>query len=530
MKLSPGRTLAHYEILGPLGAGAMGEVYRAKDSKLGREVAIKVLPEHFADDPERLKRFEREAKTLASLNHPNVAQIFGVDQVADMGFLVLELEPGESLEDRLKRGPLAVDETIDVCRQIAEGLEAAHEAGVIHRDLKPANVRLTPDGKVKVLDFGLAKPANESAGGSSTDSVLTTEAGRLLGTPTYMAPEQARGKSIDKRVDIWAFGCVMYECLTGKRAFDGETLTDVLAIVLHEEMDASKLPVSLPSGVRDLLVRCLAKDPRQRLRDIGDARLALERSGVFEERVGDERGARISALGRSLPWSACALLGIALVLVSLQAFGFIELWSSRAVAPASAQGALHVSLTLPPGDEVGNIRERPIAISPDGTLVVYVGLRDNRAQLYLRPLGQSEPSPIAGTEGAKSPFFSPDGRWVGFFAQGKLKKVTVGGTALQVLADAPFARGGCWGADDTLYFAPTNVSGLWKVRASGGAATELTRLDRASGEISHRWPHVLPDGQALLYSIWTGPGQDECQVVRQSLSAGGERHGLVRGG
>ena len=528
MSIKPGKTLAHYEILASIGAGAMGEVYRAKDSRLGREVAIKVLPEHFAEDAERLKRFEREAKTLASLNHPNVAQIFGVDQIEGTCFLVLELVPGESLEDRLKRGPLSVDDTVDVCRQIAEGLEAAHEAGVIHRDLKPANVRITPDGRVKVLDFGLAKPANESAGGSSTDSVLTTEAGRLLGTPTYMAPEQARGKSIDRRVDIWAFGCVMYECLTGKRAFEGETLTDVLAIVLHEEMDASKLPAGLPSGVRDLLVRCLAKDPRQRLRDIGDARLALERSGLFEERVAN--GARVSALGRVLPWGACALLATTLVLVSLQAFGFVELWSSASVAPASAKGALHVSLSLPPGDEVGNIRERPIAISPDGTLVVYVALRDNRAQLYSRPFAQSEPSPIAGTEGAKSPFFSPDGRWVGFFAQGKLKKVTVGGTALQVLADAPFARGGCWAADDTLYFAPTNVSGLWKVPASGGAATELTRLDRASGEISHRWPHVLPDGQSLLFSVWTGPGQDECQVVRQSLAANGERHVLVRGG
>jgi serine/threonine protein kinase len=217
VSLAAGSTLAHYTILAPLGAGAMGEVYRARDSKLGREVAIKVLPEHFADDEERLRRFEREAQTLASLNHPNVAQIFGVDQVGDTCFLVLELVPGESLEERLKRGPLSIDESLDVCKQIAEGLEAAHEAGVIHRDLKPANVRLTPDGKVKLLDFGLAKPANEGAGGSTTDSVLSTEAGRLLGTPTYMAPEQARGKSIDKRVDIWAFGCVLYECLTGKR-------------------------------------------------------------------------------------------------------------------------------------------------------------------------------------------------------------------------------------------------------------------------------------------------------------------------
>ncbi|NOT30213.1 MAG: serine/threonine-protein kinase [Planctomycetes bacterium] len=527
MPLAAGRKLSFYEILAPLGAGAMGEVYRARDTRLGREVAIKVLPEHFAEDEERLKRFEREAKTLASLNHPNVAQIYGVDQVGDTCFLVLELVPGESLDERLKRGPLPLDEALDVCRQIAEGLEAAHEAGMIHRDLKPANVRITPEGKVKVLDFGLAKPAIEGRSGSSADSVLSTEMGRLLGTPTYMAPEQARGKAIDKRVDIWAFGCVLYECLTAKRLFDGETLTDVLTTVLHEELDLATLPAGVPARVRELLVRCLAKDPRHRLRDIGDARLVLERSGVLEERL--ESGVRSSVLGHALPWSVCALLTLLLILVSLQAFGLLELWSP-AVAPASTQGALHVSLSLPAGDEVGNLAELPLAISPDGTQVVYVGMRSNKVQLYLRPLALAEPTPIAGTEGAKSPFFSPDSRWIGFFAQGKLKKVTVGGTALQVLADAPSARGGCWGPDDTLYFAPTNVSGLWRVPALGGPATELTRLERGSSEISHRWPHVLPDGKTLLFSIWTGPGPDEQHIVRQSLAAGGERHVLVPGG
>jgi serine/threonine protein kinase len=276
MPLATGQSLSFYEILGPLGAGAMGEVYRAKDTRLDREVAIKVLPEHFAEDDERLRRFEREAKSIAALNHPNVAQIHSVDQVDDTCFLVLELVPGETLEERIARGALPVDEAVDVCRQIAEGLEAAHEAGVIHRDLKPANVRLTPDGKVKVLDFGLAKPTGvDGETGSTVDSVLATEEGRVIGTPTYMAPEQARGKPIDRRVDVWAFGCVLFECLTARRAFPGETFSDVAASTIGREPDWSALPAGTPARVTQLLRRCVDKDARTRLRDVGEARVAL---------------------------------------------------------------------------------------------------------------------------------------------------------------------------------------------------------------------------------------------------------------
>jgi serine/threonine protein kinase len=281
MSLTTGQTLSFYEILGPLGVGGMGEVYLAKDTRLEREVAIKVLPEELADDEERLRRFEREAKTLASLNHLNVAGIHGIDQVQDTCFLAMELVPGEDLEQRVKRGALPLDEALDVCRQIAEGLEAAHEAGVIHRDLKPANVRITPDGVVKILDFGLAKPMYSKASGDSSsgvaehDSFLMTEEGVVLGTPTYMSPEQARGKPVDRRTDIWAFGCVLFECLTGQRAFVGGSLTDILAAIVREDPDLSLLP-RVPASVRTLLVRCLTKDPRARLRDIGEARVLLQ--------------------------------------------------------------------------------------------------------------------------------------------------------------------------------------------------------------------------------------------------------------
>ena len=333
MPLTTGQSLSFYEILGPLGAGAMGEVYRANDSRLDREVAIKVLPEHFAEDEERLRRFEREAKSIASLNHPNVAQIYSVDQVDDTCFLVLELVPGETLEDRIARGALPLDEAVDVCRQIAEGLEAAHEAGVIHRDLKPANVRITPDGKVKVLDFGLAKPTGppgeDGETGSSTDSFLATEEGRLLGTPTYMAPAQVRGKPIDKRVDLWAFGCVLYECLTTERAFPGETLSDVLVTVLQDEPDWERLPVSTPVHVRELIERCVKKDSRQRLRGIGEARIELMRTHDAET-----LRPFVSATRARVP--RLALVGIALALAG----GWWVVWDASDNAPPDAIGAI----------------------------------------------------------------------------------------------------------------------------------------------------------------------------------------------
>ncbi len=504
MSLANGATLQHYSILGPLGAGAMGEVYHAKDTRLDREVAIKVLPSQFAADAERLKRFEREAKSLASLNHPNVAQIHGVDQDRGVHFLVLELVPGESLADRLLRGPLPVAEALDVCRQIADGLECAHEAGVIHRDLKPANVRLTPDGKVKVLDFGLAKSALPgNAADPELDSVLTTEAGRLIGTPTYMAPEQARGRPIDRRIDIWAFGCVLYECLAGKRAFAGETLSDVLAAVLEKEPDWTQLPAGVAAHVRRLLERCLTKDPRERLRDIGDARLEL----------GAHAGAAASATAaRRSTRSLIALVTVA-ALGGALATG-LACWPRLASGPGVAPAGSPIRFQIPPpAGSLFNFSGRdagPVAFSPDGKWLVFAATDPlGKKQLYLRALDRLAATPLAGTEGGTYPFWSPDSRDLGFFADGKLKRIAAAGGPVQVLADAPLGRGGAWNGAGEILFSPRSESGLLRVSASGGPVAPVTRFDPSSPVTSHRWPAFLPDGRRFLYvafsAVLSGP-------------------------
>jgi serine/threonine-protein kinase len=518
LTLGSGTKLGTYEILAPIGAGAMGEVYRAKDSRLGREVAIKVLPEHFADDEERLRRFEREAKMLATLNHPNVAQIFGVDQIGDTCFLVLELVPGENLDERLKKGPPSIEDALDICKQIAEGLEAAHEAGVIHRDLKPANVRLTPEGKVKLLDFGLAKPANEGQHGSSTDSVLSTEAGRLLGTPTYMAPEQARGKAIDKRVDIWAFGCVMYECFTGQRAFDGETLTDVLTTVLHKEIDIATLPAAVPPRVRELLARCLAKDPRRRLRDIGEARLVLEQPGA--DVAAAQAGASSAAL--FVPWAACALLAAALAFTILRKGG---------ANSAGLAIQVRTAVRLPAGarlDLETNIGETTLlAISPDGTKLAFVASDGLAHKLYLRSLDSFDLYAVPDSEDATSPFFSPDSRWLAFLARGRLYKVAVAGGTPVDLCEAEGGRGGAWGPDGTIVFPAGIATGLVRISSSGGRAVALTQLDSSRKERTHRWPAFLPGGKEVAYTVGVeghSDVYDDCEVDAVSLATGKTRH------
>ena len=413
MPLTPGQTLTHYQILAPLGAGGMGEVYRARDTRLEREVAIKVLPEHFADDEDRLRRFEREAKTLASLNHPNVAGIHGIDQVDDVCFLAMELVPGEDLAERLARGPLPVDETIEVCRQIADGLAAAHDSGVVHRDLKPANVRITPEGTVKLLDFGLAKPSSHESSGPETPSVATpdsffvTEEGLVLGTPTYMSPEQARGKPVDRRTDVWAFGCVLFECLTGKRAFDGESVADVLGAIMKLEPELERLPASTPARLVELVRRSLAKDPRKRLQHLGDARLELEQLSAGEGLDSDARSAPTAPTKSSFPWAAALVLGLA-----LGALATHLLATGEASQPAPAPPPTLARLSIPITPVEPQLYPR---IAPDGRSVVYgIEDRDERGaptySLVQRSLDAVDPVRLPGTLGVQTFAFSPDGR------------------------------------------------------------------------------------------------------------------------
>jgi eukaryotic-like serine/threonine-protein kinase len=524
---TPHSRVGPYEIVSRLGAGGMGEVFRARDTRLNRDVALKVLPESFAADADRIARFTREAQALAALNHPHIAQIHGFEESDGVRALVMELVEGEDLAERIARGPIPVDEALAIARQIADALAAAHEQGIIHRDLKPANIKLRADGSVKVLDFGLAKAATTSraAGDGSIDApTLTSPAmtmqGVILGTAAYMAPEQARGKAIDKRADIWAFGCVVYEMLTGAQAFRGETVTDVLASVVQREPDWSKLPGDLPPGVRTAIEHCLMKDRAQRIADISTARFLLTNSDriAAPSAVAGER--RLPArLGIGLAAAAGALLAVVATMLVVQ---------SPDRSPAIGAIA-RVTIPLPPGDVIVSAQLLPLAISPDGAHLVYQGLHDGKRQLHHRALASTDATPIPGTDGGLMPFFSPDGHWIGFFDGEHLKKVPLGGGTLEVICPAPSARGASWGADGFIYFAPAGVGTIWKVSASGGDPVEVTKLDASAGEISHRWPQVVPEHDALLYTARTGPGPDEASIAWQSLKTG-ERRTLVRGG
>jgi serine/threonine-protein kinase len=493
----------------------MGEVYRATDTKLKRDVAIKVLPDDVAEDPERLARFEREAHVLASLNHPHIASIYGLEESGGVPCLVLELVEGQTLAERLGAGAPPVANALGIARQVASALEAAHEKGVIHRDLKPANVKITPGESVKVLDFGLAKAlADESAevsGDPSHSPTLTaaTLAGVILGTAAYMSPEQARGKRVDKRTDIWAFGCVFYEMLTGRQAFPGETASDSIAGILEHEPDWQRLPSTTPLKVRELLERCLRKGHRDRLHDIADARIEIEEvlaapSGA--PTLTDVPSASPGTWLRSLPWAVAALLAVALGGLSWLHF-----------RPAEPKIPLRLSVNLPSTVRLYSA-ESGLALSPNGTRLVITVDRGGTSQLYLRELGKAEAVPLPGTEDGFNPFFSPDGEWVGYTDSGgaRLMKVSVGGGSPIVVCDGVKWGSGSWGLDDLIIYTKEYSSGLWRVPASGGTPEMLTTPDSSQGELGHWWPQILPGGREVLYTSYRSP-VDEARIVVHSL-------------
>jgi serine/threonine-protein kinase len=482
-----GQTIAHYRITAKLGAGGMGEVYRAVDTKLDREVALKILPEQFARDTERMTRFEREAKVLASLNHPNIAQIYGVENRA----LVMELVEGVS-----PKGPMSFDDSWKITSQIASALEYAHERGIVHRDLKPDNIKVTPDGVVKLLDFGLAKAFTEQKEPSAnpehspTLTIGATEVGVILGTAAYMAPEQAKGKAVDKRADIWAFGVVFYELLTGGRPFKGEDVSETLVSVLRDKPNFAKVPLN----ARRLLRRCLEKDPKQRLRDIGEAHFLLE--GVEAPSGPKSKLAWIVAVG---------VLTIALAVVSVIAW--------RATRPVN-RPLIRVSMDLGPRAVAAS--RITAAISPDGRRIAFVAREEGGKELLAtRLLDQSDPTLLTGTEGAADPFFSPDSQWIGFFADSKLKKISVQGGAAVTLCDAADGRGASWGEDGNIVVTVAAVtgSGLSRIPEAGGALQHLTK-PADTGDVQHRWPQVLPGASAVLFTAGTTPGDWENASIK----------------
>jgi Tol biopolymer transport system component len=524
MSLGPGTRLGPYEIVSAIGAGGMGEVYRATDTNLGRQVAIKVLPEAFAQDPERVARFEREARTLASLNHPNIAIIHGLEKSQGTYALVMELVEGEDLSERIARGPVPLDEALPIAKQIAEALEAAHEQGIIHRDLKPGNIKVTPNGVVKVLDFGLAKLTETTTASSAaaarpgalslsptiTSPALMTGVGMLLGTAAYMAPEQARGKAVDKRTDIWAFGCVLFEMVTGKKPFDGETLTDIAAAIVKNEPDWRAFPAGTPARIQSLVARCLKKDPSQRLHDMADGRLYIEE-------ILNEPAAASTAIKSRRParqWAG---------------------WIAAAVASGVAVFALERPVTnSPPADPISFAVYPPdkmtfaaapnttlsipsFAVSPDGRALVFSAEAPGaKRTLWVRSMDEVNARQLAGTENAQDPLWSPDSRWVAFFADGSVKKVPASGGAVQVVTQTNNDfRGGSWGPDDTILFA-SGTAPILSVNAAGGRTVPVTTIDTARLETTHRYPYFLPDGRHFLYTS-VGATVDQSGVYVGSL-------------
>ena len=521
--LRPGTLLGQYRVHCLIGTGGMGDVYRARDSRLERDVAMKVLPSHFTTDPGRLAMFEREARVLASLNHAHIGALYGVEESGAVRALVMELVEGDDLAQRIARGRIALDEALPIARQIAEALEAAHEQGIVHRDLKPANIKVRDDGTVKVLDFGLARALKPSLPGDSVDaprgrsSVSASEAGTIVGTAAYMPPEQAQGKAPDKRADIWAFGVVLCEMLTGQPLYVGGTAAETLIAIIEREPDLSALPATTPANVRALIARCLTKDPRKRLQAIGEARIAIDHA-IAQSDAAPEPHERVDGLvvrftvERVLRWATIitAALGVGI--------GWWAPW--RTAVPAAlirvnAELGVDASLTGSQGDVV--------ALSPDGSTIAFVAQTGARgpAQLYVRHLNELEATALRGTDDASSPFFSPDGQWVAFFAAGSLKKISVSGGAAVTLCRAPNGRGGAWGEDGTIVFAPDSQPGvnLQRVPSAGGEPAPL--LSTFQPEHWQRWPQLLPGGKAVLYTGDGSPGDaNDANIVVQTFPSG----------
>ena len=499
MPLTPGSRLGPYQVIASIGAGGMGEVSRAHDTKLRRDVALKVVPPAFTSDPERMARFEREAHVLASLSHPNIASIYGIEESGDTRALVMELVEGPTLAERIQPGPIPLEEALEIARQMVAAIEYAHEHGVIHRDLKPANIKITPEGTVKVLDFGLAKaltgdlnPAPGSAANSPvlspTLSMRATQAGMILGTAAYMAPEQAKGKAVDRRADIWAFGVVLFEMLTGQPVFTGDSATEIIASALKEEPKLDRLPASTPPAVRKLIERCLNKDPKQRLQSIGEARIVL--NAPFEEAAtpaASQPGALAAQPSRRtavMPWA----VALAACLVALAGISFVHF---REVPPTPQTLRFQIA---PPG-------AFPLgfpSISPDGRILAFVTNNGARNQVWVRALDTLESRALTGTDGASYPFWSPDAAYIGFFQQGKLRKIAVAGGPAQTLCDATNGRGGTWNREGVIVFSPGPTSELFRVSSAGGTAVPITHVPGTGA--GHRFPSFLPDGTHFLYN------------------------------
>jgi Tol biopolymer transport system component len=502
-----GETLSHYRVTQKIGAGGMGEVYRATDSKLHREVAIKVLPVALADDPERMARFEREAQVLASLSHPSIAAVYGLEESNGHRALVMELVDGADLSDRIRRGPMPLAEALPIARQIAEALEAAHERGIVHRDLKPANVKVTPDGHVKVLDFGLAKALEAPPGKASSGELATmtlsaaqTRAGVVMGTAAYMSPEQASGAAVDKRADVWSFGVVLFEMLTGRRLFEGESASHTLADVIRAEIDWTRLPGTTPRVIRHLLERCLDRDPRRRLRDIGEARIEIERQ--LEQSASAARSAplpivRPAGWRQRAPWLTAGIVA-----------GMLAAAGGAALLRPAPSGSTRLRVDTKLANEAMWTQIGPaLDFSPDGSRVAFITGGETRRQLNVRILDQLDSARIAEGSGTENspyhPFFSPDSTWIGFATSAELRKVPVSGGTSLTICKVNRSRGATWLPDNRIVFTPSPDSGLFSVSAAGGEPRALTTLDKSKKEATHRWPQALPGGEAVLFTSHT---------------------------